>query len=225
MNKQQPQCNYSSKSGSDFAKATHILGLFLSVSLTLFILAACSSRIEAPKYLSDSLSSTPTTNYGQEEITKLDLEAEDAIAKGCVEAWRKAIGGDETKAMAQLKAPDKQYPKVATIHFMIGQVLERFGKKKEAIPYYQDSVDQFEFSSIHLFKLAETMRTTGDAKGSLVPYRKLVQTAPEFMPGKMGLAKALLVLDPNSAEAKAELKQVLKSEPDNKEASSLLTRI
>jgi tetratricopeptide (TPR) repeat protein len=202
---------------------THAYFPRILLGLSLFILAACTSRVEAPSNLSLGNNQVRPA-IEQEEITKLDLEAEDVIARGCVEAWRKAIAGDEGKAMAQLKALDKQYPKVATIRFMIGQVLERFGKKKEAIPYYQDSVDQFEFSSIHLYKLAEAMRTTGDAKGSILQYRKLVQTAPDFLPGRIGLAKALLATDPNSLEAKNELKQILKSEPSNKEASALLGR-
>src|SRR5262249_16701804 len=148
-------------------------------------------------------------------LRQSDGEAEAAVSSGCVEAWRKCLRGDQEGAIKQLKELDKQYPRVSTVHFMLGQVMERGGKKQEAIKYYRDAVRQADFDSMHLFKLAEALRTTGDAKGSIPYYRKLLQGASdipagksdpakylEFPPGQLGLAKALLKIDPNSEEAK-----------------------
>jgi tetratricopeptide (TPR) repeat protein len=198
----------------------------LIVCITLGTLAACANRIDTPQSWQNSLLPGNTKDSlrsnSSQEITAVDLAAEDAISKDCVAAWRKALAGNEKGAMAQLKALNQKYPKVATIRFMIGQVLEHDGKKTEAIQYYKDAVRDFEFSSIHLYKLAEAMRTTGDASGSISQYRKLLQAAPDFVDGRLGLAKALLQLDPKSTEAKEQLHEVLKGEPGNPDALAML---
>lgn len=199
----------------------------LSLITLALVLTSCSTRVTAPLDASQS-----QLRQGNEQIraqagvsggiTGPDLETEAIVSHDCVEAWRRALAGDVEGAIKQLKDLDKKYPKVSTIKLMLGQVLEHAGRKKEAIAYYRESVREFEFSSIHLFKLAEAMRTTGDAKGSIPYYRKLVVNAPDFSEGKLGLAKALLVVDPQSKEAKDEINQVLKTEPNNKEALAML---
>jgi tetratricopeptide (TPR) repeat protein len=198
----------------------------LSLLIAIVALSSCSNRVAVPQLAPDSgllreqPKAGPAPDFSQ-GLSETDLQAEAAVDQKCVEAWRIGIAGDPEGAIKQLKELDKEYPRVSTVHFMLGQVLERAGRKKEAVTYYRDAVRQFEFDSMHLFRLAEAMRTTGDARGAIPYYRKLLKGAPEFAEGKLGLAKALLQVDPNSQEAKEEIKQVLQEQPKNKEALAL----
>lgn len=156
-----------------------------------------------------------------QQLSGFNAEVETAVAQQSLIAWRKALAGDEKGSLALLDQLDEKYPNILTLKFMRGQILEHFGKKKEALKYYQMSVTGNEFSSIKLFKLAEIKRTTGDAKGSVEDYRLLVQRAPDFAPAKLGLAQSLLALDKNSEEAKKLVEEVLAAEPANKEAKAI----
>ncbi len=159
-----------------------------------------------------------------QQLSGFNAEVETAVADQSLIAWRKATKGDEKGALAMLDDLDRKYPDILTLKFMRGQVLEHFGRKKEALKYYQQAVTGNEFSSLKLFKLAEIKRTTGDAKGSIEDYKMLIQRAPAFMPAKLGLAEALITLDKNSSEAKNLIDEVLASEPENKEAKALQLR-
>lgn len=232
----------------------------MALFVTIIALSACSGKIQAPA--ADSLAQVDVTQKdphqaGTAEIniggppSEADMAAEAAVSEGCVSAWRKALKGDEQAAMAELDELDRKYPKMLTVRFMRGQCLEQLGKKKEAIKYYKESVTGFEFGSIRLWKLAEAMRTTGDARGALPYYRKLMKANPDFNHGKIGLARALIAIegegksaeasqllasvvddakvllkgDKNSKQARAELQGVVEADPRNKEAASLLSGI
>src|SRR6266849_6264446 len=81
-------------------------------------LTSCSSRVAAPQLSlqnqtpSDSGATIPPgeTNRSLDEV---DLAAEAAISKSCVEAWRKGLAGDQEGAVKQLKELDKKYPRVS----------------------------------------------------------------------------------------------------------------
>jgi len=204
------------------AKLSLLAIVAVGCSASLF---ACSQQVNVLPSRSSNFSQkgeAQSSGKREEELSTIDLQTEAVVSESCVQAWRQAIAGDCDGAIKKLKELDTKYPKVATIRFMIGQVLEKCGRKKEAVQYYKDAVREFEFSSIHVYKLAEAMRTTGDAKGSIPHYRKLLRAAPGFSAGKMGLAKALLAIDPNSKEARGLLNQVLEVEPANKEAVAVL---
>jgi len=156
-----------------------------------------------------------------------DMTVEAEVSKGCVEAWRKALAGDKKGALAQLDQMSQQYPNISTITFMKGQVLDHCGDKKEAIEFYRKSVTNKEFSTIHIFKLAEALRATNQNQEAAVEYRRLLTMAPDFPPGKIGLAKALLATDKKSAEARKELESVADNgeDIDKKEAQKLLAQM
>ncbi len=149
-------------------------------------------------------------------------KANEAIYQACVAAWRKCIAGDQTGALKDLKELDRQYPKITTIQFMIGQVLEHAGKKKEALKYYQEAVSDSDVNSMYLLKLADARRTSGDCKNAIVEYKRLLEISPDFVSARLGLAKALKALDPKSIEATKQIREVLRLEPENKEALALL---
>ncbi|HEY9788458.1 MAG TPA: tetratricopeptide repeat protein [Candidatus Obscuribacterales bacterium] len=179
-----------------------------------------------------------------------DMQTEAIVSRECVEAWRKALKGDEQGSISQLKDLEKRYPNVSTIKLMMGQCLEHLGKRQEAIEYYRKALENSEFSSIRVFKLAEALRRSGKYSEAATHYRKLIKTAPNFADGKLGLAISLRQQDKNSEEAKklfsetvklageelksgdpqqiADAKRILSSvlseDPGNKEAQSLLSR-
>jgi predicted Zn-dependent protease len=201
----------------------------VSIIVSLPVLSSCGNRVYVPADVGkekDRQVAIPQQHQAETSqiLPKQDLSAQDVISQTCLEAWRKALAGDKAGAMKQLRELDKKYPKVPTISFMMGEVLEHCGDKKGAIPYYQESVNESDFSSVHRYKLAEAMRTTGDAKGAIKEYRKLVEAAPTFAAGRLGLARALLQMDPKSAEAKEQVNEVLQMEPDNPDALALLAK-
>jgi tetratricopeptide (TPR) repeat protein len=151
------------------------------------------------------------------------FDAMPAVSDGCLHAWRTAIAGNEKKAMAELKDLIKKYPGTSTIYFMMGQVEDKFGKKKEAVKYYQDAIGNSKFNAIYLFKLAESLRTGGDAKAAIEKYREMLKLSANFAPAHLGLAKALFVLDPHSSEALDHIKLVLDQEPENPEANKIFS--
>jgi tetratricopeptide (TPR) repeat protein len=205
-------------------------GVFMSKSLPysllavscLMLLSACSGNVRTPGELPVVKAPDATHNSGAViGESSISQEAEEAVSEGCVEAWRKALKGDEEGAMKQLKELDKKYPKVITVKFMMGQVEERSGKKQEALKYYRDAVEKSRFSSMYLFKLAEAERTAGNAEEATKHYRQLILQNPQFVPAKLGLARALYDMDAKSPEARKELKEIQTLEPENKEAQEL----
>lgn len=200
---------------------------YLAVSIICLSSVGCSGHLATPRQNLAELkmratqpeSSSKDASVGLGE--KIDLNAEEEVSRGCVDAWRKALAGDEAGAMNELKSLDREYPQVITVRFMMGQVLERVGKKKEAVKYYREAVTKSQFSSMYLFKLAESLRTTGDTKESISRYRELLAKNPQFVPGMLGLAHSLYALDSKSSEARTVVGKVLELEPENHEAQSL----
>jgi tetratricopeptide (TPR) repeat protein len=215
----------------------------LILVLLLGTLSGCGARVHSP----DSLSQNPSTTAAksqQSALSKTDpascsstssgsifaggspeMAAETEVSEKSLQAWRLALKGDEKKSMALLNDLDRKYPKMKTVAFMKGQVLERLGKKKEAIAYYQAAVTGNDFDLMKTYKLAEAMRTTGDIKNAIPVFRSLITSAPEFVPARLGLAKSLLAQDKNSTEAKQELEKVVSDDPTSTEAKGLLDKL
>jgi predicted Zn-dependent protease len=150
------------------------------------------------------------------------MTMEDEISTKCLAAWRTGLAGNLKEALAQLDVLAQKYPHVPTILSMQGQLLDHFGKKKEAVKYYRQAAVGREFSTLNVYKLAEDLRATKQDKEAITYYRRLLECDPKFVPGKIGLAKALLDMDKKSVEAKKELEGALAIEPDNKDAQALL---
>ena len=131
-----------------------------------------------------------------------DMKAETDVDEKVLTAWRLAVKNDEKNSLEMIDALDKKYPKFKTVAAMHAQILDHFGRKKEALKYYEEATSGNDFDLLHTFKMARVYRTAGDTKTAIVKYRKLVKEAPDFPPGKFGLAQALLSEDKNSAEAR-----------------------
>ncbi len=191
---------------------------FLLAAQTALLICGCTSSVktDATKLAqikmkngqySPELASPEASAAG----TKVDIDmgAEEVIAKECLQAWRKALKGDEKGAESQLDDLEKRYPTYSTIKFMRGQVLEHFGKGEEAIKYYRQSLDNSEFSSIRQFKLAEALRKTKKYKDSEMIYRKLLKTFTDFPDAKLGLARCLIAQDDHSKEGHQLLEETV----------------
>ena len=195
------------------------------------IASGCSSQVAVPDSTSGNVTigSTPAPEHkasgAMPIVEPVDLDAEEAISKGAVEAWRKALAGDVDGAMKQLEELNKKYPKAITVRFMMGQVLERGGRKAEAVKYYRDAVRESQFNLMYLFKLAESLRTTGDTKSAVQTYKDLLKLDPQFVPAKVGLARALWKLDKNSPEARMQVEESLALDPKNQDAKSFLAEM
>jgi len=193
--------------------------------------SGCSTRVGVPDSASNHVTVGASPAPKQQSsgaaplVEPVDLEAEEAISKGSLEAWRKGLAGDIDGAVKQLEDLNKKYPKAITVRFMIGQVLERGGRKAEAVKYYRDAVRQSQFNLMYLFKLAESLRTTGDSKGAVRTYKDLLALDPNFVPAKIGLAKSLWQLDKNSPEARTQVEESLALDPKNQDAQSFITEM
>jgi len=154
-----------------------------------------------------------------------DMATMEVVSNGCVKAWRQACNGDEKGSLAALGDLDKHYPGVLTIQMMMGQVYEHFGNNKEAIVHYRRAVSGNEFSSFHVFKLAEALRKSGDYKSAAESYRIMLRTAPRFAPAELGLAKCLLQTDKQSAEARTLLSDAKEDVQVSKEAQKMLDQL
>ncbi|GEM_PF-1265797 len=200
-------------------------------------LASCTQTVQAPSAGLERLqagttragagSPEPGGSSGLAQLpgTACDLKSEMAVSEGCLKAWRTALAGDTAGAMRQLAALEKEYPKQSTAHFMMGQVMEHAGNKEAAVKYYSEAQADNRFSALYLFKLAEALRRSGKNTDAVARYRRLLQQAPQFAPGRLGLASALYALDKSSSEARREVEAVLSAEPGNKEALALKARM
>lgn len=191
---------------------------------------------KAPYETADAPSNDPAS--GSQVSYEQNIAKEQAVADGCLKAWRKAVQEkDEAGAIKMLEELDQKYAGISSVQFMMGQVKDHFGKPKEALEHYKRAQSTNEFSSMQTFKLAESMRKSGDAKGSIVYYQKLVgnldQATDKYGMShlnqlrasvRLGLAKAYAE-SKQVSEAKDALEKVLKDDANNAEAKSLLKEL
>ncbi len=203
-----------------------------TLCLVACMAAGCTARVNTPTTLKtikvenkNSAAADSGIPMNTDGFFAGDMDAENTISTECVAAWRKELKGDTEGAMKQLEELNAKFPKMTTIAMMQGQVLSHAGRKEEAVKYFRDAVRGSEFSSLHQFKLAEALSKTGKSKEAADAYRKVLDKAPDFVPAKVGLARALFQQDKSSKEAAELLDDVLAKFPDNKEAAQLKTEL
>lgn len=207
------------------------------VTLNAIYLTGCSSRIQPSENLKNvgyGENTTQSATAGQ-----LNMAEEQAVADGVLSAWRKAIaskkaGGDESEAMKMLEELDAAHPSISTVQLMMGQVKDHFGKPKEALEHYKKAHSVNSFSSLQTFKLAESMRKTGDFKGAIPHYKRLVgnleSATTEYgrddfkqmlVSVRLGLARALKEEGSDMKAAEEQIKKSLELDPNNADAKAL----
>lgn len=211
----------------------------VSVALSGICLTGCSSRIQPG---SENLKNVGYGENVSQTVTagQVNMAEEQAVAEGVVTAWRKAIaskkaGGDETEAMKMLEELDAAHPNISTVQLMMGQVMDHFGKSKEALEHYKKAHSVNEFSSLQTFKLAESMRNAGDFKGAIPHYKRLVgnleKATEQYGKGddfkqllvsvRLGLARALKGEGSDIKAAEEQIKKSLELDPNNADAKAL----
>jgi predicted Zn-dependent protease len=221
----------------------------LSGILAVMTLTSCRGSMSAEnlkhvdyadKPTPQAQASAPSNDPGSgSQVTyQENIGKEQAVADGCLKAWRKAVNdNDEAGAMKMLEELDKKFTGISSVQFMMGQVEDHFGKHKEAVVHFRRAHSTNEFSSMQTYKLAESMRKAGDPKGSIVYYKKLLsnlETATgEFHQDqmtqllgsvRMGLAQAYKESG-QKKEALVEVNKVLQANPEQTEAKSLLKEL
>lgn len=179
---------------------------------------------------------TTATTFGE----RYDPVQEETVATDSLAAWRVAVKhakqGDMPKAnwdtqraedlkqsMAMLKDLEERYPKSSSVQFMIGQVLDHFGKHAEAAEYFSKSIQNNTNNSMYLFKLAEAETKAGQYDKAIGHYKQIQDHGSNDWFVKLGLARALKHKDPKNTDADKLLTEVLQDQPDNAEAKSLLS--
>lgn len=234
---------------TSISQATIKIGGGLSGLLAVLVLTSCQGSMNSQNLKKVEYADKPNTqaaatlpsadpSSGSQISYEQNIGKEQAVADGCLKAWRKAVHEkDEAGAMKMLEELDKKYTGISSVQFMMGQVKDHFGKHKEAVVHFRRAHSTNEFSSMQTYKLAESMRKSGDPKGSIVYYQKLVsnlETATgEFQQDHMnqllgsvrlGLAQAYNESG-QKKEALAEVNKVLQANPEQKDAKSLLKEL
>ena len=184
--------------------------------------------------LSDSMGGNDVTN------AKANLHEEMEVVEEIRKAWKlKKKKKDREGALKILRKLDEEHPGISTVQMMMGQVEEHFGNHKEAAVHYRHAHNVNQFSSLQTYKLAESLRKSGDAKGSVLYYEKLEKrlesAVGEFKRDSMrsllssvrlGMAEAMLDSDSEPAKVIEVLKKVQDvDQPTKKEVDRLLHKI
>jgi predicted Zn-dependent protease len=172
---------------------------------------------------------TPQAQSGE----RYDPAAEEAIATESLRAWRIAVKhakkdtgetdadwqkqrvADEKESMDALRKLSEDHPHSSTVFFMMGQVEDHFGKNKEATAFFDKARQKNTKNPLSLFKLAQSEQQGGNLKDAIGHYRELLTIAPDFYPGKVGLAQCLVKENPAEAHELAQSVLSVKPKPAN----------
>lgn len=224
----------------------HVVSVALLAAVSVAF-TSCSSRVstagdrmgevsQGTQSPESSTGAAPGSNISGE---RFNMAEEQEVTDGTLKAWRLAIAHDKNKAemsadewkktrdadkqtaMKQLEALAEAHPKASFINHMMGQVERHFGNHGEAAKHFEEAVAKNRREPLLTFKLAEERRANGETKKAEQYYRETLEMRTDFPEARIGLARCLLTSDKGSAEAKELLEQVLKSDPQNKDALDL----
>ena len=126
------------------------------------------------KYSKNNHPASINNDAESQGAAKRNMHEEMAVIEDIRAAWKlAAIKNDRTGALKILEKLDHEHPGISTVQMMMGQVEEHFGNHKAALNHYRKAHNVNRFSSMQTYKLANSLRKSGDAKGSLIYYRKL----------------------------------------------------
>lgn len=159
---------------------------------------------------------------GSANQTQEDMALLQTVSEGLLHAWRTACADkDDKAAMAELKEMQKKYPQILQVEFMMGQVEDHFGKREEAIVHFRKAANGSEFSSMHLFKLADALRRSGKYKEAESYFRKLYTGAPDIVPYQYMLGDCLCAQNKDSKEGRQLIESALKAAPNDEIAKGI----
>lgn len=226
--------------------------LLLALSLGTLALTGCHTAVQqGNNHLANlrysqknhpgaGLSETMGASGSDVTNAKANLHEEMEVVEEIRKAWKLAtIGKDREGALKILSKLDEEHPGISTVRMMMGQVEEHFGNHKEAAVHYRHAHNVNQFSSLQTYKLAESLRKSGDAKGSVLYYEKLEKrlesAVGEFKRDSMssllssvrlGMAEAMLDSGSEPGKVIEVLKKVQDADqPTKKEVDRLLHKI
>jgi spermidine synthase len=152
----------------------------------------------------------------------LELDPENVSALNMLGAMH-SDAGDVSVAESYLRTAVRLRPGFDATHFNLGLLLDRTGRHAEALQQYQQAalvsddprpVDQWGFCLVQ----------EGRAKEAISWFSRAVEMQPTFVPGRLHLA-AMLYRAGHRQEALPHVRYVLKMDPENKAALSMLSKM
>jgi tetratricopeptide (TPR) repeat protein len=101
--------------------------------------------------------------------------------------------------------------------YLLGEALERSGKRSEAIEQYRAAATLAPKDDVILFALARALLADGQNSAAETGFRQLLSAKPDSAPGQLGLAESLLAQQ-KTTEAANLLADYLQKTPDDSHA-------
>lgn len=215
------------------------------IALNLICLSGCKgsaggSHLPSLKYSQNNHPGNVASNAESQGAAKRNMQEEMAVVGDIRKAWKlAAVKNDKKGALEILEKLDKEHPGISTVQMMMGQVEEHFGDHEAAIKHYRKAYNVNQFSSMQTYKLATSLRKSGDAKGSIVYYKKLEKRLESavneykedsykalLVSVRLGLAEALIESGSKPDEVLAVLKKLNSTDKKTKkQANQLLSKL
>ena len=122
-----------------------------------------------------------------------------------------AVAAESLRRATEL-LPDQDRP-----IYLLGEALERSGKRSESIEQYRAAAALVPKDDAVLFALARTLLAGGQTSAAESDFRQLLALRPDSAPGRLGLAESLL-RQQKTAEAVDLLVDYLQKVPDDRHA-------
>jgi tetratricopeptide (TPR) repeat protein len=132
----------------------------------------------------------------------LGISLLDSDAPGAAESFRRAVD---------------LLPGQARPVYLLGEALERSGKRSEAVAQYRAAAALAPKDDAILFALARALLADGQNSAAESGFRQLLSTKPDSAPGQLGLAESLLAQQ-KTAEAVDAFGDYLQKTPDDSHA-------
>jgi arylsulfatase A-like enzyme/Tfp pilus assembly protein PilF len=155
---------------------------------------------------------------GDSAAAESELATVAQVAPGLARA-RQALGalrlerGDLGEAERQIRAALEAQPDVPMAHFHLALIAERQGRDDVAEAEYRKELTLFPANHMAHFNLGKVFERRGNWTAQLAAFRKAIEAEPRFAEGHLFLAKLLLDLQLNPADAIASARRGLSLEP------------
>jgi tetratricopeptide (TPR) repeat protein len=127
------------------------------------------------------------------------------------------LDSDPAAAAESLERAAKLLPGQPRPVYLIGEALERSGKRPQAIEQYRTAAALSPQDDVVLFALARALLADGKSAGAEFEFRRLLVLIPDSAPAQLGLAEALLS-EQKTAAAVDAFGDYLRKTPDDRHA-------
>ena len=127
------------------------------------------------------------------------------------------LDSDPTGAAESFRRAVDLLPGQSRPVYLLGEALERSGKRSEAIEQYRAAATLAPKDDVILFALARALLADGQNSAAETGFRQLLSAKPDSAPGQLGLAESLLAQQ-KTTEAANLLADYLQKTPDDSHA-------